>query len=246
MKITLRSVTAYGFGIPVAVLGVLALFTSALAGGLLLVAGVLALPVVRRRLRDSVGLELSGGATAAFFLVLAVAGAGTLVLSVSDGSDEGSAAPGSSVSDVSVTAESVSPSDARTALSVTWNSRAQTAVDPDTSDMSIYRSNDGEKYLVVRMKITNTGSSEIELTPSLFEFQTNGVRYEYQALFGSGQGLSGATLTPGASYSGWTVFSVPSKATKGSVLVNQEAYYNGNVSVEFSRDQSMPINISSE
>lgn len=245
MKITFRGIAAYVLGIPVALLGVLALFTNLMAGGLLFAGGILLLPIVRRKLFENAGIELSGGAAAAIFLVCAVAGVGTLALSAGDSSTAAGGA-GSDVSNVSVTAEPVSPVDADRELAVAWNSRAQSAVDPDPNDMSIYRSNDGQKYFVVRMEITNTGEGDIELTPRLFKFETDGVIYDYQALFGSGQSFSSVTLTPGSSYSGWTVFPIPSDATDGMIVVDQDAYYNTNVSVSFEHNSKMPINMSSE
>lgn len=245
MQITFRSIAAYILGVPVALLGLLAVFTSLAAGGLLLGGGLLLLPIVRRKLLKTTGIKFSGGAAAAIFLVCAVAGMGTLALSTGgDGSTV--AGPGSSVSNVSVTAESVTPVDAKRELSVVWNSRAQSAVDPDPNDMSIYRSNDGQKYLVVRMEITNTGEGKIELTPRFFKFETDGVIYDYQGLFGSGQSFSSVALTPDSSYSGWTVFPIPSDATTGSIVVDQDAYYSMNVSVSFEHDSEMPINMSSE
>lgn len=244
MKITLRSIVAYIFGIPVALLGVLAFFTNVVAGILLFVGGVLALPVVRRRLGSSIGLEFSGGAAALIFLVCTVAGIGTVSFSEMNSNDGTATGPGHDVANVSLSAQSVSPADATAHLSVRWNSRAQSAVDPDSSDLTNYQPNDGNKFVVVRMNITNTGSRNLELTPRLVHLQSNGVVYESQILFGSGQGLSGVTLAPGGSYTGWTVFSVPNGTAEGSLVVNQDAYISRNVAVEFTRDPSILINMS--
>lgn len=244
MRITLRSIVAYVLGVPVAIFGVLVIFTNVVAGILFVVGGLLALPVVRRKLDASTGLEFSGGAAAAIFLVCAVAGVGTLAFSASPSDGDTATGPGSGVTDVSVTAQSMSPADAATQLSVTWNSRAQSAVDSDSSDLTNHQPNDGEKFVVVRMQVTNTGTSDLELTPRLFQLRADGVVYEYQVLFGSGHGLAGVTLTPGAGYSGWTVFSVPNGTTEGSLIVNQDAYFRKNVTVQFTHNASMPINMS--
>jgi len=44
-------------------------------------------------------------------------------------------------------------------LEIDWNARAQTSVDPDPSDFQTYDSNDGQKYLVIRVAVTNTGET---------------------------------------------------------------------------------------
>lgn len=243
MKITLRSIAAYLLGIPIALFGVPAMLASIPAGLMLLVGGLLALPVTRRQLHDRTGVEFSGGAAAGIFLVCAVAGTATLIMSAG-GSSSGPSGPGADVANVSVTAESATPADPSHQLSVEWTSRAQSAVDPNPNDMSLYNTEDGEKYLVVRMHITNTGSQEIELTPRFFQFQSEGVIYDYQALFGNGQGLSGVTLTPGADYTGWLVFAVPSETSTGTIVVNQGAYYDATVEAQFEHDSEMAVNMS--
>jgi len=243
MKITLRSIAAYLFGIPIALFGLPATLVSVPAGLMILTGGLLALPVIRRQLSDRTGIEFSGGAAAGIFLVCAVAGVTTLALSA-DGGSSGPAGPGADVSNVSVTPESTVPDAASYQLSVEWNSRAQSAVDPNPDDMSIYNTEDGEKFLVVRMHITNTGSQDIELTPRFFKFKSEGVIYDYQALFGSGHGLSGVTLTPGADYTGWLVFAVPSDTSSGTLLVNQDTYYDATVETQFEHDTGMAINMS--
>lgn len=242
VKITFRSIVAYVLGIPTVLLGVVALFTSPLAGVLLVAGGLLALPVVRRKLDAIIGVEFSGGAATGIFLVCAVVGMGVLVLSVGGGGT--GSVPGSDVSNVSVRASSSTPADANNQISIVWNSRAQSSVDPDSGDLSIYNAEDGEKFLVVRLRITNSGTQDIELTPRLLQFQSGGVIYDYQGLFGSGQGMSGVTLTPGAEYTGWTVYSIPSDITDGQLVVNQDVYYDSSVAVAFEHDPEMAINVS--
>lgn len=107
--------------------------------------------------------------------------------------------------------------------------------------MSHYSSNDGQKFLVVRMEIENRGDGETELTPRLFQFESDGVVYDYQGLFGSSNGLSGVSLQSGSTYRSWVVFSLPEDATQGTLRANNDAYYDETVTVSFEHDGSMPI-----
>lgn len=240
MKITFGSIVSYLVGVPLAILGVLLTVQSPL-GLVPFLAGVVIIPVVRRQIAKRAGVELSRGAAAGIGTVGVIAGVVVLVLVALSG---GGAAPGADVSNVTVSAGDTSPQDPSTSLQVEWNSRAQSAVDPDPDDVSIYNPNDGEKFVVVRMRVTNTGDESLELTPRLFRLASGGVEYEYQALFGSGNSLSGVTVNPGGSHSAWTAFSVPEEMTEAQLIVNQEAYFQQNVSVSFNHNQGMPINMS--
>lgn len=240
MEITLGSIVSYVVGVPLVLLSLLLTVQTPL-GLIPLLAGLLIIPVVRRQLAERAGIELSRGAAAGIGTagVIAV----IVVLVVVGLSGGGGGAPGADVSNVTVTAEDSFPQDASTSLQVEWNSRAQSAVDPDPDDMSIYNSNEGQKFVVIRVRITNTGDEAIELTPRLFRLTSDGVEYEYQALFGSGNSLSGVTVNPDGTHSAWTAFSVPEDQTESRLIVNQEAYVRKNVSVSFTHNADMPINM---
>jgi len=190
------------------------------------------------------------GAFLAVILVLVVVVIGIVVvggiglLALAGSADSGPTGPGSDVSNVSMVAADASPPDATHSLDVVWNARAQSEVDPDPSDFSAYNANEGEKFLVVRMEITNSGDTDVELTQRLFKAEADGVRYDTQSLFGSGNSISDVTLSPGATYSGWVAFSIPSGTTDAELTVSQEAYYRENVTVAFDRNPEMPINMS--
>jgi len=248
MEITLGSIVSYVVGIPLVLISLLLTIQTPL-GLIPLFAGLLIIPVIRRQISKRVGVNFSRGAAAGIGTFGVIACVVVLVLVAVSGGGGGAgggteAMPGDDVPDVSMTAESVSPADASTSLQVTWNARAQSAVDPDPDDLSIYNSNEGQKYLVVRMRITNAGSESLDLSPSLFRVESEDVEYEYQPLFGSGNSLSGVTLNPGSSYSGWTAFSVPEDTTEARLFVYQDAYFQKNVSVSFSHDPEMAINMS--
>lgn len=243
MEIRLGSIVSY-------VVGILLAFTSLLLSvktplGLVpFLVALLIIPVVRREFTKRTGIKFSRGAVAGIGVFGVIAGLIVLILvgfSGSGGSFEG---PGADVSNVSVKAEDSHPPDAVTSLDILWNSRAQSGVDPDPDNLATYNADEGQKFLVVKMSITNSGNERIDLDPDLFRINSEGVEYEYQRLFGSGNSFSGVALNPGASYSGWTAFSVPDDTVEAKLIVHQDAYYQKNVSVSFSHNRNMAINVS--
>jgi hypothetical protein len=243
MEITLGSIVSYVVGIPLALLGLLLTIQSPF-GLIPLLAGLLIIPVIHRQLAKRVGIEFSRGATTGIGGFGVVAGVVILVVVALSGSGGAPAPPGADVSNVTITAEDASPPEADTSLQVVWSGRAQSAVDPDPNDISVYNSNEGEKFLVVRMEITNAGNEQLELSPRLFRVEAEGVEYEYQSLFGSGNSFSGITLNPDSSYAAWTAFSIPEETEEARLIVNQDTYFQKNVSISFSQDSEMAINMS--
>lgn len=240
MNITLGSIVSYVVGVPLTLFGVI-LTTQTPLGLVPLLAGILIIPVIRRQLAGRAGVEFSRGAAAgigtfgviAFFVVVVIVGL-----------SGGGAAPGADVSNVSVTAEDTNPPDSITTISVEWNSRAQSAVNPNPGSFSTYSSNEGQKFVVIRVKVANEGDESIELNPRMFRLQSSGVEYEHQALFGSGNSLSGVTVNPDGTHSAWTAFSVPEDMTEGELVVHQDAFYRQNVSVSLTHNEQMPIEMS--
>ena len=245
MDITLGSIVSYVVGVPLAFLGLLLAIQNPL-GLLPLLAGVLIIPVVRRQLSARAGINFSRGATAGIGTFGVIAFVVVLVMLALSGGGGGGGAdtgggPGAEVSDVSVTAEDANPAEASTTLSVEWNSRAQSAVDPNPDDLTSYTPNEGQKFVVVRVRIANEGGEPVELTPRMFRLQSSGVEYEYQALFGSGNSLSGVTINSGGSHSAWTAFPVPENLTEARLIVHQDAFFDQNISVSFTHNEQMPI-----
>lgn len=242
MKITLGSVFSYFVGIGVILMSILLTIQSPI-GLVPLVTGILVLPPVRRYLESERGIELSRGITAAIgFVGIVIVLIG--IIAVAGGGGTGEELPGSDVSDVNVNAVDSVQSGTASELNVEWNARAQSAVDPDPDDLSIYNSNEGEKYVVVRMNIRNTGTESVELTPRAFILRSDGVEYDHQGLFGSGNSISQVTLNPEGEYSGWTVFSVPQDMSEAELITDQEAYFDQTVSTNFEYNSDMEINMS--
>lgn len=85
INITLGKMIAYPIGILLLLSGVAGLITSPLGGILLLLAGGLALPITRARLKDQTGIGINRWAASAIVLILIVSG-GALLPSDSGGS----------------------------------------------------------------------------------------------------------------------------------------------------------------
>ncbi|MBX0325775.1 DUF4352 domain-containing protein [Halomicroarcula sp. F13] len=245
VEITLRNVVGYLFGLAAILAGLVFAFVSVASGVALIIAGAVALPVIRRSLDTRLDVSFSAAAVVGLVVLLTVASMGMFVAAALDGSGQsGPTGAGSDVSNVSVTAQDADPP-ATQSLNVVWNARAQSAVDPTPDDSLSYDAEEGQKYLVVRMQLTNNASSSIDLTPTLFRALSDGVEYEYQALFGSTSGdLRGVTLREGATFDGWVAFSIPEDTTSVELIVHQDAYYNERTAVQFEKDASMPVNVS--
>lgn len=258
MEITGSSIVGYAYGLISLLVGLVAvlfgfLFLAAGTGGgvwvvffgvVLLVGAIVAMPITRRWLSGAANIDFSRGAVVAINGAVAIVATILFVVAIIGliGSAPASA-PGDDVSNVSVSANDASGT-ASNSLAITWNTRAQSGVDPDTSDLSSYSAEDGQKFVVLRMQLENTGSEDIELTPRFFKLESDGVVYDYQGLFGSSNGVSGVTLQPGATYDGWIAFQIPEDKRQATLIVDQSAYFNEEVNVEFIQDEELPIGVS--
>lgn len=80
MRITLKLVLAYVAGVGLTLWGLLVLFTSAIGGIISIFAGLITLPLVRRRLTNRYNIELSSGLVAALVVVGVVGSFGGLMI----------------------------------------------------------------------------------------------------------------------------------------------------------------------
>ncbi|GGO03741.1 hypothetical protein [Haloarcula pellucida] len=88
VEITLRNVLGYLFGLPAILGGLVFALVSPVSGLLLILAGVLALPVVRRQFDVRAGLSFSSWAVVGLVLLLSVASLSVLALTVGDGGQQ--------------------------------------------------------------------------------------------------------------------------------------------------------------
>ena len=110
--------------------------------------------------------------------------------------------------------------------------------------MLIFHPDDGEKFVVVRMTITNAGDRQHQLTPRLFRLEADGEVYDHENTLGPGYNIDDVTIGPGDEYSGWTVYAVPMGTTEARLTVDRDFYLERNVSVTFTHDPDLAINMS--
>ena len=116
-----------------------------------------------------------------------------------------------SLPSMSVTAvDTRADGDVAVQLDVRWRARTQLVLDPPERDVRTL-AEDGFKWLVVQLAVTNNGTSEWDARPVPFIVETNGDRFEIttsrvESYFG------GEPLAPGESVSGWLSFHIPRDA----------------------------------
>jgi len=140
-----------------------------------------------------------------------------------------------------VSAESVSPDNSATTLSVTWNARVTDTIDPNESDGKAYPAPRGKQFVLVRMAINNSGEAKTQLKKSAFKFRTDDRTYGQQSL-ADHEGFIDFPISPDQRYSGWLVFAVPDGAS-GTLVYDQNATGTP-VTVEFTRDSDLDVSVS--
>ncbi|WP_309221770.1 DUF4352 domain-containing protein [Halorussus sp. MSC15.2] len=139
-----------------------------------------------------------------------------------------------------VSAESVAPANSTTTLSVTWNAKVVDEIDPNESDGKAFYPPEGEQFVLVKMSINNTGGQKVTVKESGFRLRTDERTYRHQPLHDF-DGFVDFPISPGNRYPGWTVFSVPEGTT--ATLTYDYNVTDDPVTVEFTRDSSMAINV---
>ena len=115
-----------------------------------------------------------------------------------------------------------------------WNSRTTDSIAVGNES---YTAPDGQQFVVVALAVSPTNSSPGSLPQSALVFESDGVRYGYQPLSNSTGFSTGGLFAPNETQTVWTVFSVPSNTTTGTVLVGD----SGDDTVAFVHDESLPV-----
>ncbi|WP_416838985.1 hypothetical protein [Haloferax sp. DFSO52] len=134
---------------------------------------------------------------------------------------------------VAVSALSSSPSPSADIVAQ-WNSRTTDSVAVGNES---YTAPEGKQFVLVSLNVSATGSSPGSLSQSDLVFESDGVRYGYQPLSNSSGFANGGLFAPNESETVWTVFTVPSNTTTGTVLVRG----SGDDTVAFVYDESLPV-----
>ncbi|ELZ92765.1 restriction endonuclease [Haloferax sulfurifontis] len=97
-----------------------------------------------------------------------------------------------------------------------WNARAT-----DTLQVGnrTYAAPEGERFVVIGLNATAAGDAPGSLPESALAFETDGVSYGYQPLSNATGFRNGGLFAPDERAHVWTVFSVPTNATTGTVFV---------------------------
>ncbi|MFC7128878.1 restriction endonuclease [Haloferax chudinovii] len=113
-----------------------------------------------------------------------------------------------------------------------WNARTA-----DTLQVGnrTYAAPEGERFVVIGLNATAAGDAPGSLPESALAFETDGVSYGYQPLSNATGFRNGGLFAPDERAHVWTVFSVPTNATTGTVFVRPT---NGDT-VAFVHDRSV-------
>ncbi|NHN59888.1 MULTISPECIES: restriction endonuclease [Halorussus] len=138
-----------------------------------------------------------------------------------------------------VSAENVSPPNSTSTLRVSWNAKAVDEIDPNRTDERAYYPPAGEQFVLVAMRVNNTGEGTVPVKQAGFELRVDGETYSHQPLRDH-DGFMDFSMSPGTYYAGWTVFSVPEGAA--GTLTYDHNVSDTPVAVEFVHDSDIAVN----
>jgi len=123
-------------------------------------------------------------------------------------------------------------------LSVRYNATTQWQLPTDPPTLA----DSGQKWLVVRMDITNTGSEQRAVTGYQYIAEAGADRYEPVAstedwALAQADGQSTATIGPGETVTRWLVFQVPTDTTDATLQVRENTQQT--FAVRFAHDPSL-------
>ncbi|KAB1196973.1 MULTISPECIES: restriction endonuclease [Haloferax] len=115
-----------------------------------------------------------------------------------------------------------------------WNAKTTESVAVGNES---YTAPDGKQFVLVALNVSVTGSSPGSFSQTDLVFESDGVRYGHQPLSNTTGFANGGLFAPNESETVWTVFTVPSNASTGTVLVRDA----GGDTVAFVHDESLPV-----
>ncbi|WP_390184420.1 restriction endonuclease [Haladaptatus pallidirubidus] len=84
--------------------------------------------------------------------------------------------------DWNVTAQSTVANNSTDSLTVQWNAKRLSELNPESGDPGIYKPGEGKQFLLVTMNVTNEGNDSVGLKPGDFGVRSNGTLHGYQPL----------------------------------------------------------------
>jgi len=131
--------------------------------------------------------------------------------------------------------------DSESRMEVDYNNRSQFTIAPRGTNR-VYRAPGNDKFLIVRMRVENTGDGELELTPAFWDIDIGGAKYSYQPLDGFPNDFRGVTLDEGGEFLGWSPYSIPKETREAALVADQSAYF-GAVTCFFGQDNSIDVDV---
>jgi hypothetical protein len=136
-----------------------------------------------------------------------------------------------SPTDVSLSAEDSNPAVPDVSLNVSYNNTVDTEIPTEPTTVA----EDGQKWLLVRMDVTNTGTDARDLNAYQYRVVTDADQYE-QVITKESWELRGKEATPDETVSGWVVFHIPESVTDATLTVGGG---QRNYAVAFTHDTSL-------
>jgi len=137
------------------------------------------------------------------------------------------------VPDVTLSATDLEADDPDVSLEIAYNARTSTALTPGERTTV---AEDGHKWLIVRMDVTNTGADTRELTAHQYAVESDGETYEVVAF--NDHYLRGKTVEPGETTTGWLAYHVPLE-TESATLTARQDLIQERLAVAFTLDTSL-------
>jgi hypothetical protein len=141
------------------------------------------------------------------------------------------------VVDVSATDASAESADVN--LRVRWRARAQHVLDPAGEAATV--AEDGHKWLVVQVSVTNDGETAWDTTPVPFVVDIDGEQHEV-VTSRAGSYFGTNTLDPRDGETGWIAFHIPRAATSATVTLDPDLV-SMEITAQFEEDDSLTFEV---
>ncbi|SEW10279.1 DUF4352 domain-containing protein [Natrinema salifodinae] len=136
------------------------------------------------------------------------------------------------VADVALESEDLRAEDADVSLEIAYSARIDRELSPgDQATLA----DDGEKWLIVRMDVTNTGDVKRDLEVAQYVVTAAGETYE--VVHFDEHFLRGMAPGAGETVTGWVAFSIPEDMTEATLTAAQDL--QDRLDVTFTRDTSL-------
>ncbi|MCQ4331948.1 DUF4352 domain-containing protein [Natronomonas sp. F2-12] len=215
INITLGKIIAYPVGILLLLSGLGGFTQSVAAGVFLLLAGILSLPIVRSRLKQSQGIAINRWATVGIVIVLVIAG-GSMI----GGTGNGDTSSGETEEITHQMGESFTVGDDSESIQYT----VQNAYETSYIDSGLEQEEADGKFVIIILSMENVGDESVDITTNhltivdsqdrTFDASSEqSIWVEQDARF-QVEGITFDQLQPGVTTEGAAVFEVPEEESE--------------------------------